>query len=346
MTLAMTDISTGRMGVKSALLLALWLGAGAVFAANIAGQVELVEGEVKIIGGNGAERAPQVGENVMEGDTLQSGKSGELHLRMQDNGFIAVRPSTKIKIEAYQAKGTDSDSSVFSLLTGTFRSITGWIGKYNRKNYSIKTPTSTIGIRGTDHEPMYIPEPGPGETSETPPGTYDKVNTGATVIENPLGSLEVQPNQVGYAPHKLRPKLLDRVPGAFRPGRNERRIEEKKEHLQKNMEERRQDIRKRHAERDGDAHDGTRRGERGERADEIKERAREAGDARKNEHSNRIRERAGEAGNAREDVHSGKARKRAGERADDMDDARKKAPKHRRPHHRPGAGAASSAGSP
>lgn len=315
------------MGINSLLLLVLWLGAGAVFAANIAGQVELVEGDVKIIGGNGVERAPQAGEDVMEGDTLQSGKTGELHLRMQDNGFIAVRPSTKIKIEAYQAKGTESDSSVFSLLTGTFRSITGWIGKYNRKNYSIKTPTSTIGIRGTDHEPMYIPEPGPGETSETPPGTYDKVNTGATVIETPLGRLEVQPNQVGYAPHKLRPKLLDRVPSAFRLGRNERRIEEKKENLQKNMEERRQDIRKKNIERDGDARDGAKRGERGERADEIKERAREKSDARKN-------------------AHFDKARERSGEGIDGADTVRKKAPKHRRPHHRPGAGAASSAGSP
>ena len=317
-----------RNGMRSAiLLLGLWLctATPAVFAANIAGQVELVEGEVKVIGSNGAERVPQVGENVMEGDTLQSGKTGELHMRMQDNGFIAVRANTKIKIETYQAKGTDSDSSVFSLLAGTFRSITGWIGKYNRKNYSIRTPTSTIGIRGTDHEPMYIPEPGPGETTETPPGTYDKVNTGSTVIENPLGRVEVQPNQVGYAPHKLRPKLLDKVPGIFRPGRNERRIEEKKEHLQKNMEERRLEIRKKHTERDGDAHDGTKRGE---RADETRERARETGDAR-------------------EDARSDKIRERAGESADDAGTARKKVPKHRKPHHRPGAGTgASSAGSP
>ena len=314
-----------RHSTSSALLLlALWLCAGAAFAANIAGQVELVEGEVKIVGGNGTERVPQVGDNVMEGDTLQSGKSGELHMRMQDNGFIALRPSTKIKIEAYQAKGTDSDSSVFSLLAGTFRSITGWIGKYNRKNYSIRTPTSTIGIRGTDHEPMYIPELGPGETSEAPPGTYDKVNTGSTVIETPLGRLEVQPNQVGYAPHKLGPRLLDKVPSVFRPGRNERRIEEKKEHLQKNMEERRQDIRKRNAERDGDVHEGTKRNE---RAEEIREHTREGGDAKK-------------------DADSDKVRERVRNRADDGDAPGGKIPKHRRPHHRPGAGAASSAGSP
>ena len=39
-------------------------------------------------------------------------------------------------------------------------------------------PTATIGIRGTDHEPVFIPEPKPGETPVGQPGTYDKVNSG------------------------------------------------------------------------------------------------------------------------------------------------------------------------
>ncbi|MDX1434446.1 MAG: FecR domain-containing protein, partial [Gammaproteobacteria bacterium] len=41
--------------------------------------------------------------------------------------------------------------SFFSLLKGGLRTITGAIGKLNRKAYQIRTPVATIGIRGTEY---------------------------------------------------------------------------------------------------------------------------------------------------------------------------------------------------
>ncbi|MGH8349249.1 MAG: FecR domain-containing protein, partial [Pseudomonas sp.] len=213
-------------------------------AATTAGVIELIEGEVKIIRGDNTIMEPIVGDSLEEGDTIVTGGDGELQVNMQDSGFIAVRPNTKMKIEAYRAEGDADDKSILSLFQGTFRSITGWIGKYSRNNYQIKAPTATIGIRGTDHEPLYIPEN--AARAEGEPGLYDKVNEGESFIQNPQGRIFVKPNQSGFVPQHGRaaPRLLAKIPGFFRATRNEQRILEKRKLLKQQIEQRRLERRK------------------------------------------------------------------------------------------------------
>jgi hypothetical protein len=76
---------------------------------------------------------------------------------------------------------------LISLVRGTFRSITGWIGHYSPHTYSVHTVNMTIGIRGTDHEPYYL-EPSDAQPLQVPgPGTYDKVNSGSTFLKGSKG---------------------------------------------------------------------------------------------------------------------------------------------------------------
>lgn len=236
------------------------------FAATTAGVIELIEGDVKITRSDNAVLEPIVGDSVEEGDSVVTGANGELHVVMQDSGFIAVRPNTVMKIEQYRAEGDKDDKSVLSLLKGTFRSITGWIGKYSRDNYRITSPSGTIGIRGTDHEPLYIPQSDHGAEGE--PGLYDKVNQGETFIQNPQGKIFVKANQSGFVPHRgqLAPKLLPGIPKFFRATRNEQAIERKrdivKQQIEKRRLERRQYVRqKRTAERKKIMQERQKRGE-------------------------------------------------------------------------------------
>src|SRR5262249_58079165 len=96
---------------------------------------------------------------------------GEVHLRMEDGGYIAVRPGTRMRIVNFRAEGGSDDRSVIGLLDGSFRSVTGWIAKLGPQRAIVRTPTATIGIRGTEHEPLVIPE----GSSRGDPGTYDRV---------------------------------------------------------------------------------------------------------------------------------------------------------------------------
>ncbi len=227
-----------------ALILAGLVYFNCAHAAVTAGVIELVEGNVKIIRGDNTVMQPIAGDSVEEGDTIVTGADGELQVSMEDSGFIAVRPNTKMKIEAYRAEGDAGDKSILSLVQGTFRSITGWIGKYSRSNYQIKALTATIGIRGTDHEPLYIPEDAANPEGE--PGLYDKVNEGESFIQNQQGKIFVKPNQSGFVPFHGRaaPRLLASIPRFFRATRNEQRIFQKREFLKKQMEQRRLERRK------------------------------------------------------------------------------------------------------
>lgn len=214
------------------------LASGAAPSANTFAQVEFVEGRASIIDAKAQPRAARVGDAILEGETVMTGADGELHARTDDHGLVALRPGTRIRVDAYVAEAGDEDKSVLSLLGGTLRSITGWIGKYRPKAYVIKTTTATIGIRGTDHEPLVIP---PGDKPAAPPGIYDKVNTGSTFIENAAGRIDIQANHAGFAPHdaKTAPRVLDKVPDIYRPTKNEARIRARKEELEREMEQHR-----------------------------------------------------------------------------------------------------------
>ncbi len=160
------------------LLLAVY--AGTVFAAA-AGHVQFVIGDVKLITKTGVTRALVKGGEVDEGDRIVTAAGASAQIKMVDGGFIAVRPNTDLRIDTYHYVGRNDgkESAILSLLKGGFRTITGIIGHTDKKNYLIKTATATIGIRGTDHEPMVILPPAPGHVAIAEPGTYDKVNVGS-----------------------------------------------------------------------------------------------------------------------------------------------------------------------
>ncbi len=205
---------------------------------NRAAKITLLEGDVRVLDGNRKRRSVALNDTINEGDFIVTGADGELHLDMEDGGYMAVRPNTKLRITKYQAKGEDGDTGVFGLLEGSFRSVSGWIGKYNRSNYLVRTPNATVGIRGTDHEPLVVPAGATGQE----PGTYDKVNEGGSFIRTPAGRADVAPNQAGFVPHdaKTKPRVLADIPKIFKPTRNEHLLKGKHAAVQQAIDKRRE----------------------------------------------------------------------------------------------------------
>lgn len=208
--------------------------------------IELLEGTVSIIDSKGQARIPHIGDPIEVGETIVTGRNGELQARTEDHGYVSFRSNTKMKIESYLANGGKEDNVVVSLLYGTLRSITGWIGKNNPSQYAIRTPSATIGIRGTDHEPHVILPSENGEKTIAPPGTYEKVNEGSTVVKNKSGEIVVNAKQAAFAPHdsKSAPKVLERIPEIYKATSNEARIDARSKELAKEMAEKLQQKQK------------------------------------------------------------------------------------------------------
>ena len=276
---------------------------------NVAGKIELVEGDVNVYDRVKAARRVRVGDALYEGDGVVTGRNGELHVAMDDGGYLAVRPNTSMSVLAYQAQGRDDDRSIFSLVVGSFRSITGWIGHHNPRAYQVRTQTATIGIRGTDHEPMVIPQGAPGGEA----GTYDKVNAGGTYIESTQGHgrIDVTPNRAGFAPLKGRPapRLLADVPRAYRPTRHEQRLVSRHQAAQKSVERQREDRRR--------------------MLDERRKASEERKDARKAESQREQRKDAGERREPQKDSRQKRLQEQTEDRKETQDTRRKEAERRR-----------------
>lgn len=182
----------------SGFLFPLMLPSGALAA--VAGHIQFVHGNVQITTPSGQVRAARKGDEVNEGDILTSAKDASAQVRMQDGGFIAVRPETRMKFDQFRFSGKEDgeERSFFSLFKGGFRAVTGLIGRINKQNYRITTPAATIGIRGTDHETFVVTPDSPlAQVAQA--GVYNKVNTGETTLTTDRGTINIQANQMGFS---------------------------------------------------------------------------------------------------------------------------------------------------
>ena len=164
--------------------------------------MQFVNGDVELTTAAGVTHAAHKGDPVNEGDTITSSKVASAQIKMQDGGFIAVRPDTRLKFDSFQFSGKEGEpeNSFFSLFKGGFRAVTGLIGRIRKEDYHITTPVATIGIRGTDHETvMVLPDNPLVAAGRAVAGVYNKVNLGETSITTDKGEIHVLPNQMGFA---------------------------------------------------------------------------------------------------------------------------------------------------
>ncbi|MBK6905687.1 MAG: hypothetical protein IPH08_00700 [Rhodocyclaceae bacterium] len=194
-------------------------------------EVLRLRGEVRA-GANDKERVLRTGDQVRVGERIVAAPSGEAVLRTVDAGMVAVRPGTEFIVQGYTARGGADDGMVLRLVTGSLRVISGWIARTNRGGHKIVTPSATIGIRGTDHEPYVLTADRPTSEGATPhrAGTYDKVNRGGTTLVSGGEGVDIDPGRVGFVRGEakayrtraimtlLLPVLLDKIPDFYVPG--------------------------------------------------------------------------------------------------------------------------------
>ena len=130
--------------------------AGPVMAqsASTVANATSVEGTAYVTRADGRQTILARGSALGVGDALATTRNSTVRLRFTDGGETAVRPDSRITVQAYNYARDDpqADNLVLSLLKGGLRAITGSIGKRgNMDAYRLNVNTATIGIRGTDY---------------------------------------------------------------------------------------------------------------------------------------------------------------------------------------------------
>jgi len=120
------------------------------FALTPAGKIDFAFGTATATGADGVIRPLKKGTEVYSGDAITT-TDGRIQIRFSDGAYLALQPNTLFKVDqyAYEGKSDGKEKASYALVKGGLRTITGAIGKVNKQNYEIRTPTATIGIRGT-----------------------------------------------------------------------------------------------------------------------------------------------------------------------------------------------------
>ncbi|MDJ1159961.1 FecR domain-containing protein [Chelatococcus sp. SYSU_G07232] len=136
-----------------------WQAGGAAQAQDASGKAVAVLQAADAVGPTGA-RILAIEQPVYMGDRIRTGSTGEAQIRFHDDTRLVVGPDSVFLIERYVLRGstTVKDFTV-DALRGSFRFMSGASPK---SAYAIRTPTATIGIRGTQFDLAVGPG---GETS-------------------------------------------------------------------------------------------------------------------------------------------------------------------------------------
>lgn len=122
------------------------LAAPGAAVADTAGEAVAVVQRTEIASGD-AVRVLQLGERVAVGDVVRTGAGGEAQVIFTDQTRIVVGPNSSLRIdEALFRNNNTARRLTVSALGGTFRFISG---ESAPRAYALRTPTATMGIRGT-----------------------------------------------------------------------------------------------------------------------------------------------------------------------------------------------------
>ncbi len=99
----------------------------------------------------GTEDSCPPGTPVFAGDRIRTGADGSVGITLHDDTRLTAGPDSTLLITEFRFNpNTNEGSLLASLLKGTFSVITGLIAKHSPDNVKFKTPTMTLGIRGTE----------------------------------------------------------------------------------------------------------------------------------------------------------------------------------------------------
>jgi hypothetical protein len=93
-----------------------------------------------------------VGQAVREGQVISTGPDGHLYIKTQDNGFLILRPNSRLRVPIYRVHPTEPERSQFKieLEQGVARSVSGQAVAPARRRFRFNTPVAAIGVVGTD----------------------------------------------------------------------------------------------------------------------------------------------------------------------------------------------------
>lgn len=131
------------------LLLHILLAPFASAAEQNAATVIAIRGEVTAIDQQGTTRTLAIKDPIYLEDTIDTGERGRMQIMFTDNTIISLGRKTVIQMLDYSLNAEKKGVLSTQINEGVFRVMGGILTKTSPENFSTKTPSGNIGIRGS-----------------------------------------------------------------------------------------------------------------------------------------------------------------------------------------------------
>jgi hypothetical protein len=99
---------------------------------------------------NGTEISLEIGSEIFEGDTIITDTDGAIGIIFSDGAVLTLGPNGKLIVEDFLFQPVEKNVSFISrVVKGTVAFASGAIGRITPGAVQFKTPTATLGLRGT-----------------------------------------------------------------------------------------------------------------------------------------------------------------------------------------------------
>jgi hypothetical protein len=141
-------------------LAALLLCTAAAHAADHpAGMIKTTKGSAAIER-EGKKNPVQAGATVMSSDRIVTGADGSVGITLRDETLLSVGPNSNVWLEKYAFDPTTHEGTLDATVKrGTMAVISGKLSKQSPSAVQFRTPSSILGVRGTE----FLIEVGDGE---------------------------------------------------------------------------------------------------------------------------------------------------------------------------------------
>lgn len=114
------------------------------------GTFKQVKGE-SWLGKPDARRPAAPGDGVLETERVSTGQQGAATITLKDGTVLTMGPNSTMDLSQFKYDATTQKGHfALDLLQGSVRVVTGLLAKINPDLFKISTPTSVVGVRGTD----------------------------------------------------------------------------------------------------------------------------------------------------------------------------------------------------
>lgn len=137
--------------IRYALILACVCASSVIaHAADVAGVVKTIKGTAHIERGGQSLNAA-VGTEVYSGDRIVTGPESSVGITLHDNTLLSEGANSSLNLDkfAFDTK-THSGALDASIKRGSLSVVNGQLAKANPDSVRFSTPTTTLGVRGTE----------------------------------------------------------------------------------------------------------------------------------------------------------------------------------------------------